>query len=102
MLSPSGRGPRGGLLTFGIGLRFDRQFVLRPDVTALDTQASRGVDADESARAPDLFWIERNTTIVECGERGFDFAEPLIDLVGNLIGLRVGFHKSVHLRPQGV
>jgi hypothetical protein len=65
VLSPCGRGPRRAVLAFGFGLRFDRQFVLRPDVTPLDTQASRAVDADESAGAPDFFRIESNRAIVE-------------------------------------
>ena len=102
MLSPSGGGPRRAVLAFGFGLRLDRQFVLRPDVAPLDTQASRAVDADESAGAADLFGIERNRAIVEGGERRLDLAEPLIDLLGELVGLRIGFLQPVHLGLQGV
>ena len=102
VLNPSGDRPRRAVLAFGFGLRFDRQFVLRPDVAPLDTQASRAVDADERAGAADLFGIERNRAIVEGGERRLDLAEPQIDLLGDLIGLRVGFLQAIHLRLQGV
>src|SRR5271166_1435497 len=98
MLSPSGDGPQRALLAFRFGLRFDRQFVLRPDVTPLDTQASRAVDADKSTGAADLFGIASNRAIVEGGERRLDLAEPEI----HLIGLRVGFLQAIHLRLKGV
>jgi hypothetical protein len=54
------------------------------------------------AGAPDFFRIESNRAIVEGGERRLDFGEPLIDLVGDLIGLRIGFLQAIHLRLQGV
>jgi len=46
---------------------------------------------------PTSFGIERHRAIVEGGERRLDFAEPLIDLLGDLISLRRGFLEAVHL-----
>jgi len=51
---------------------------------------------------PTSFGIERHRAIVEGGERRLDLAEPLIDLLGDLISLRIGFLEAVHLRLEGV
>ena len=53
-------------------------------------------------RATDLFRIKGERTILEGGKRRLDFAVPLIDVVGNLIGFRIGFLEAVHLCLQSV
>ena len=53
-------------------------------------------------RATDLFRIKGERTILEGGKRRLDFAVPLIDVVGNLIGFRIGFLEAVHAAAQTV
>lgn len=66
-----------------------RRLVLGTHEAALDLQPSRAVDADEGTRAAGLGRIERRRTRVEHVERRLDLAEPLIDIVRQVVG-RVG------------
>jgi hypothetical protein len=58
MLNPSCRSPRRIMLAFGFGLRLDRQFILRSDITPFDTEISGAVDTDEGAGVADFFRCE--------------------------------------------
>ncbi len=103
MLNAGGGCSRRVLFASSVGLWFDRQLVLRPDITRVRSRRlARAVDADEGAGAADVFGIEHDRTIVEGGERRLDFAEALIDLLGQLVGLGVGFLQAVHLGLKGV
>ena len=53
------------------------------------------VDADEDAGAGDLGRIVADGPVLERRDGGLDLAEPLIDLVGQLVGLRVLLLKRV-------
>ena len=78
-----------GRFAVGIALGFDRSLVFGPDIAALDAQSAIGIDADEDAGAGDLGGIVDHRAVVERFERRLDLAEPLVDLVGQLLGLGV-------------
>ena len=77
------------------------RLVLGPDVAALDAQAAIGVDADEHAGAGDLGRIVDDGPLVERRERGLDLAEPLVDLVGQFVGVGILLLRAGRIRPSG-
>ena len=85
-----------GCVLFASSVRvwFDRQLILWPDKPAFDPQVAGAIDTDEGAGAADVLGIEYDRTIVEGGERRLDFAKALINLLGKLIGLRIGCLKA--------
>ena len=69
-----------------------RHVVLRPDVTPIRREAAFGIDADEDASADDLGRIVNHRPVFERDQCRLDFAETLIDLSGQLVGiLIIGF-----------
>ncbi|PSO25357.1 hypothetical protein C7G43_16570 [Bradyrhizobium sp. MOS004] len=66
-----------------------RHLVLRPDVTPVHGEASFGVDADEDTSSGDLRRFVKHRPVFECSQGRLDFAETLIDLVGQLVGIPV-------------
>ena len=69
-----------------------RHVVLRPDVTPIHRETSFGIDAHEDASADDLGRIVNHRPEFERGQCRLDFAETLIDLIGQLVGiLIIGF-----------
>src|SRR3546814_2696538 len=67
----------------------DRRFVFQTHISAIDTQPAVGPDADESTGAPDLRFVVNDRAGVERRQSRFDFAEPLIDVVRQLIGILI-------------
>src|SRR3546814_7749724 len=59
------------------------------DVCSSDLAAG-AVEADKGARPRDVSRIEQRRSVLEIFERGLDFAEALVGLVGQLLGLGVG------------
>ena len=94
-MAPLARG--GGLRRIAIAAldRLDRRFVLGADEAAFDVQRPLAVDADEDAGAGDLGRIVADGPVLERRDGGLDLAEALIDLVGQLVGLRVLLLKRV-------
>jgi hypothetical protein len=76
-------------LSLAIAANADGRLVFRPDVAAIDRKPAIRVDADEHAGAADLSRIIADRTVLEGGERRFDFAETSIDFVRQLIGVLV-------------
>ena len=72
-----------------------RRFVLGADEAAFDVQRPLVVDADEDACASDLRRIVADGPVLERRDGGLDLAETLIDLVGQLVGLRILLLKRV-------
>ena len=69
--------------------RLNRRFILGPDEATIDAQGAFAVDADEDAGAGDLRGIVADRAILEGSHGRLDLAEPLVDLVGQLVGLGV-------------
>lgn len=57
-------------------------------------------DADEDAGTDDVGRIEEARPGFEGVERGFDLAKPLVDLVGQLVGLLVLCFELIELGAQ--
>src|SRR3546814_5963425 len=89
----SGRLRAIGRLSAGFGVTVavdgDRRFVFQTHISAIDTQPAVGPDADESTGAPDLRFVVNDRAGVERRQSRFDFAEPLIDVVRQLIGILI-------------
>ena len=74
----------------------NRRFVFGPDIAAIDGQVAIRVDADEDASADDLGRIVDYRPIFEGSQRRLDFAETLIHLFGQFVGVLVfGFELGV-------
>ena len=71
-------------------------------MAAFDPQSATAVDADENPGAGYLGGIVDHRSIVEGLQRRLDFAEPVIDLVGELLGLGVFRLQRVELGAQRV
>lgn len=67
----------------------DRRFVLGTDIAAIDQELAVVVDTDEDAGAGDVGRIEDLGPGLEGFECGFDFAEPLVHLVGQFVGILI-------------
>ncbi len=93
---PSGASPSGSRST-STGASSSRS-----DIAALDAQSAIGIDADEDAGAGDLGGIVDHRASIEGLQRRLDLAEPLIDLVGELLGLGVFRLQPVILGAQRV
>ena len=81
--------------------RLDRRFVLRQNQAAIDTQTALVVDADEDAGAGHVGRIVTCGPVLEGRYRDLDLAEPLVDRVGEVVGLRVLLLKGVMFSPEG-
>ena len=68
----------------------ERRFVLRADIAALDAKLAGTVDADEGAGAGDIFGGIDDRALLESLERRFDLGKPGVDLLGDLVGVRIG------------
>ncbi|MBW5440535.1 hypothetical protein FXB41_38950 [Bradyrhizobium canariense] len=79
-----------------------RHLVLWPDVTPVHGEASFGIDADEDTSSDDLHRFVKHRPVFERRQRRLDFAETLIDLVGQLVGILVIGFKLGLLSVQGV
>ena len=75
--------------------------VFGADIAALDVEAAVAIQADENAGPRNLGRVEPDGAIVERLDLGFEFAETLIDLVGQLVGLGVLRLERVEFRLQG-
>ena len=58
-------------------------------LTHVHGEASFGVDADEDTSSGDLRRFVKHRPVFECSQGRLDFAETLIDLVGQLVGIPV-------------
>ena len=83
------------LLVFGS--RGDRRLVLAAHIAALDPEHARAVDADEGAGTGNLGGIVEHGPLVERLERRFDLAQPLVDFLGKLLGVRILFLETLEL-----
>ncbi|RZN23185.1 hypothetical protein CWO90_31355 [Bradyrhizobium sp. Leo121] len=89
----------GGARDIRIGCR---HLVLRPDVTPVHGEAPLRVNADEDACSGDLGRIVQHRPVFERRQRRLDFAEALIDLVGQLVRILVIGFKLGLLGVQGI
>jgi hypothetical protein len=78
------------------------RLVLRTDITALDLEIAVVVDADEYACARDLDRIVDHGTLVKSLERGLDFAQPLVDLLGQFVDVDILLLEPIELSAQGL
>jgi hypothetical protein len=85
------------VLRLGIG---NGRLVLRSHIPALHAQRARDIDADERPSTRDLLGIILDRPLIERGKCCFDFAKPLIDLLGQLIGVGMGLLELLILCPQ--
>src|ERR1700731_2342937 len=67
--------------------RLDWRLVLRTHIASFDPELAIGVDADKHAGVCDLSGIEDDRSFLEGRERRLDLAEPLVDLVGQFVGV---------------
>lgn len=72
------------------------------DIAAIHRQATVAVNADEHTGTGDLGRIVGDGTILEGGERRFDLADALIDLVGIFLGLGVFSFQRRVFRREGI
>ena len=72
------------------------------NIAAVDRQAAFAIDGEEGAGAGDLGLVIDDRSILEGGQRGFDLANPFVNLIGILLGLGIfGFERSIFGR-EGV
>ncbi len=73
-----------------------RHLVLWPDVTPVHGEAPLGIDADEDTSSGDLGRIVVHRPVFECRQCRLDFAETLVDFVGQLVCiLIIGFQLGL-------
>jgi hypothetical protein len=101
-LSHTGRLIGGWSITAITFDRLDWRLILRTDVAAFDPELTLGVNADKHAGACDLGGIEDDRSFLEGRERCLDLAEPLVDLVGQFVGVCVLLLEPLKLGLQGV
>ena len=75
----------------------DRQFVLWPNITALDPQRPVRRDADEGAGAGDPVGVERDRMTGKRLDRGLEFAHAAVLLFGQLLRFGRGRLDILHL-----
>ena len=72
------------------GLRiFARRLIFRPDISAVDGEPPLGIDANKNAGSGDVSRFKDDRPFFERHQGRFDFAEALIDLVGQFVGVLV-------------
>ena len=92
--APSGAFGSDSRIAFAVNR--NRRLVFGPDIAAIDGQVAVRVDADEDAGAGDLGRIVGDRPIFEGGQRRLDFAETLVHLFGQFVGVLVfGFELGV-------
>ena len=81
--------------------RFDRRLVRGADIAAVSDQRPIGVDGDDGPGNSDFGWLVTHGPVVERLDRGFDLAQPLIDLVWQFVGVIVLLGQAIQFRLQG-